>query len=73
MSSVPAGVDEGTRIRLAGEGEAGQLGGPAGNLYVVVSVEPHQIFVRDGFDIHVEMPINIAQAALGADGGHSYA
>jgi molecular chaperone DnaJ len=63
---VPAGVDEGTRIRLAGEGEAGQLGGPAGNLYVVVSVEPHPIFVRDGFDIHVEMPINIAQAALGA-------
>ena len=63
---IPAGVDEGTRIRLAGEGEAGQLGGPAGNLYVVISVEPHPIFVRDGFDIRLELPINIAQAALGA-------
>jgi len=63
---IPAGVDEGTRIRLAGEGEAGQLGGPAGNLYVVISVEPHSIFVRDGFDVRLEMPVNIAQAALGA-------
>ncbi len=63
---IPAGVDEGTRIRLAGEGEAGQLGGPAGNLYVVISVDPHPIFVRDGFDIRLELPINIAQAALGA-------
>ncbi|MCB0065404.1 MAG: molecular chaperone DnaJ [Caldilineaceae bacterium] len=63
---IPAGVDDGTRIRLAGEGEAGQLGGPAGNLYVVISVEPHQVFMRDGFDVHLEMPINIAQAALGA-------
>ncbi len=63
---IPAGVDEGTRIRLAGEGEAGQLGGPPGNLYVVVTVEPHPIFVRDQFDIHLELPINVAQAALGA-------
>ena len=63
---IPAGVDDGTRIRLAGEGEAGQLGGPPGNLYVVVQVEPHPIFVRDQFDIHLEMPINFAQAALGA-------
>lgn len=63
---IPAGVDEGTRIRLAGEGEAGQLGGPAGNLYVVINVEPHGVFMRDGFDIHLEMPINVAQAALGA-------
>ena len=63
---IPAGVDDGTRIRLAGEGEAGQLGGPPGNLYVVVSVEPHPIFVRDQFDVHLEYPINIAQAALGA-------
>ncbi|HXF61337.1 MAG TPA: DnaJ C-terminal domain-containing protein, partial [Caldilineaceae bacterium] len=63
---IPAGVDDGTRIRLAGEGEAGQLGGPPGNLYVVVSVEPHPIFVRDQFDVHLELPINIAQAALGA-------
>ena len=63
---IPPGVDEGTRIRLAGEGEAGQLGGPPGNLYVVVTVEPHSIFVRDGYDVHMEMPINVAQAALGA-------
>ncbi|MBI3958103.1 MAG: molecular chaperone DnaJ [Chloroflexi bacterium] len=64
--NVPAGVDDGTRIRLAGEGEAGALGGPAGNLYVVISVEPHPVFVRNEFDLHMELPINIAQAALGA-------
>jgi molecular chaperone DnaJ len=63
---IPAGVDDGTRIRLASEGEAGQLGGPAGNLYVVIGVQPHQVFVRDQFDVHLEMPINVAQAALGA-------
>jgi molecular chaperone DnaJ len=63
---IPAGVDEGTRIRLAGEGEAGQLGGPPGNLYAVVSVEPHRFFVRNGSDILLELPINVAQAALGA-------
>jgi molecular chaperone DnaJ len=63
---IPAGVDGGTRIRLAGEGEAGQAGGPAGNLYVVVNVEPHPFFVRDQFDLHYELPVNIAQAALGA-------
>ena len=63
---IPAGVDDGTRIRLAGEGEVGQLGGPTGNLYVVVSVEPHPIFVRDHFDVHLEYPVNIAQASLGA-------
>lgn len=63
---IPAGVDDGTRIRLVGEGEAGQLGGPPGNLYVVVTVQAHQVFVRDQFDIHLELPINVAQAALGA-------
>ena len=63
---VPAGVDEGTRIRLVGEGEAGQLGGPPGNLYVVVAVEPHPFFVRNGSDVLLEMPVNVAQAALGA-------
>jgi molecular chaperone DnaJ len=63
---IPAGVDNGTRIRLAGEGEAGQFGGPPGNLYVVITVEPHPYLVRDGFDLHYELPINIAQAALGA-------
>ena len=63
---IPAGVDDGTRIRLAGEGEAGQFGGPTGNLYVVVSVEPHKFFVRNGTDVLLELPINVAQAALGA-------
>lgn len=63
---IPAGVDEGTRIRLVGEGEAGQLGGPPGNLYVVVTAQSHPVFVRDQFDIHLELPINVAQAALGA-------
>ncbi len=62
---IPAGVDEGNRIKLTGEGEAGQRGGPPGNLFVVISVEPHEIFVRDGFDIHLELPISITQAALG--------
>jgi len=64
--NVPAGVDDGTRIRLAGEGEAGALGGPAGNLYVVIAVESHPIFVRNEFDLHMELPVNIAQASLGA-------
>ena len=63
---IPAGVDEGTRIRLANEGEAGQQGGPAGNLYVVITVEAHKVFVRDQFDLHLELPINVAQATLGA-------
>jgi len=65
--NVPAGVDDGTRIRLAGEGEAGALGGPAGNLYVVIAVESHPVFVRNEFDLHMELPINFAQAALGAN------
>jgi molecular chaperone DnaJ len=63
---IPAGVDDGTRIRLAGEGEAGQLGGPPGNLYVVIEVDPHPVFTRNQFDVHIDLPINIAQAALGA-------
>lgn len=63
---IPAGVDEGTRIRLVGEGEAGQMGGPAGNLYVVVAVDPHAVFVRNQSDLLLELPINVAQAALGA-------
>jgi molecular chaperone DnaJ len=63
--NIPAGVDEGTRIRLAGEGEAGMLGGPPGNLYVVLNVEPHPVFVRNEYDLHMELSINFAQAALG--------
>lgn len=64
---IPAGVDDGTRIKLSGEGEPGANGGPAGGLYVIVSVEPHEIFVRDGFDVHLELPITITQAALGTN------
>jgi molecular chaperone DnaJ len=60
-------VDEGTRIRLVGEGEAGQMGGPPGNLYVIVSVDPHPVFVRKDADLLLELPINVAQAALGAN------
>ena len=62
---VPAGVDDGTRIRLSGEGEAGGDGGPAGNLYVVLHVKPHPYFARRDDDILLNMNINIAQAALG--------
>ena len=62
---IPAGVDNGDRIRLAGEGEAGPAGAPAGALYVEVRVRPHPIFARDGDDLHCEVPIRISQAALG--------
>jgi molecular chaperone DnaJ len=62
---IPAGVDEGTRIRLAGEGEPGLRGGPPGNLYVVLGVKPHPQFRRDGTNIYLELDINVAQAALG--------
>ena len=62
---IPAGVDDGTRIRLTGEGEPGTNGGPPGNLYVFVRVKPHKFFVRQGNDIVLEVAINVAQAALG--------
>jgi molecular chaperone DnaJ len=62
---VPAGVDNGDRIRLAGEGEAGPAGAPAGDLYVEVRVREHAIFQRDGDDLHCDVPIRITQAALG--------
>ena len=64
---IPAGVDTGDRIRLTGEGEAGPNGGPSGDLYVEVSVKRHAIFERDGSDLHCEMPISFAQAALGGE------
>ena len=62
---IPAGVDEGTRIRLANEGEPGSRGGPTGNLYVVLHVKPHHHFRRDDNTILLELDINVAQAALG--------
>jgi len=62
---IPAGVDSGTQIRLAGEGEPGERGGPPGNLYVVLDVLPHPYFRRRDDDIILELGINVAQAALG--------
>jgi molecular chaperone DnaJ len=64
---VPAGVENGTRLKLSSEGEAGSQGGPAGDLYVVISVEEHPLFKRDGQDIICEIPISFVQAALGCD------
>ena len=63
--TVPPGVEDGTRIRLAGEGEAGMRGAPAGDLYVDVAVKPHPIFHRDGASILVQVPLRMTQAALG--------
>jgi molecular chaperone DnaJ len=63
--TIPPGVDDGARLRLSGEGEAGISGGPPGDLYVVLSVEPHPLFERDGIDLHCEVPISFVQAALG--------
>ncbi len=65
--SIPAGVDDGMRIRLAGEGEPGERGGPPGNLYVFLHVKPHPVFQRQENDILLELPINIVQAALGCE------
>ena len=65
--AVPAGVDTGTRIRMSGEGQPGSNGGPNGDLYVDVNVNPHAFFRRHDYDIHLDLKINIAQAALGAE------
>lgn len=65
--TVPAGVDDGTQIRISGEGEPGANNGPHGDLYVVVSVQPHPYFQRRGDDIVLDLGINVAQAALGAE------
>jgi molecular chaperone DnaJ len=64
---IPAGVDEGDRIRLAGEGEPGVNGGPPGDLYVQIQVKPHPVFQRNGDDLHCEMPVSFAVAALGGE------
>lgn len=63
--SVPRGVEEGTRIRLSGEGEAGVQGGPSGDLYVFISITPHAIFQRDGHNLFCRVPISMTSAALG--------
>lgn len=64
---VPAGVDEGDRIRLTGEGQAGTNGGSPGDLYVQVHMREHKLFVRDGRDLHCEIPISFVDAALGGE------
>jgi molecular chaperone DnaJ len=63
--NIPAGVEDGTRIRLAGEGEAGLRGGPTGDLYIFLSIKPHEFFQRDGADIFCRVPIPMTTAALG--------
>lgn len=67
LVKVPAGVEDGTRIRYGGEGEAGRFGGPAGDLYVVLEVKAHKFFERDGDDLHCTIPVSFPQAALGAE------
>jgi len=65
--NIPAGVEDGTRIRYQGEGDAGRFGGPPGDLYIVLAVKPHKFFERDGNDLHCVVPVSFSQAALGAE------
>ena len=67
VGQCAAGVEDGTRIRLTGEGEAGMRGGPAGDLYIFLSVKPHPFFQRDGADLYCRVPISMVQAALGGE------
>jgi molecular chaperone DnaJ len=64
---IPAGVEDGTRIRYQGEGDAGRFGGPSGDLYIVLQVKPHRFFERDGNDLHCVIPVSFPQAALGTE------
>jgi molecular chaperone DnaJ len=64
---IPAGIDDGMRIRSSGNGEPGMNGGPPGDLYVEIHIKPHPVFQRDGDDLHCEMPISFAKAALGGE------
>jgi molecular chaperone DnaJ len=66
-AKVPAGVEDGTRIRFTGQGESGLSGGPAGDLYVVLHVKEHPFFEREGNDLHCVIPVSFTQAALGAE------
>ncbi|MGN8020914.1 molecular chaperone DnaJ [Phyllobacterium sp. 22229] len=63
--NIPAGIEDGTRIRLTGEGEAGVRGGPSGDLYIFLSLKPHEFFQRDGSDLYCKVPISMTTAALG--------
>ena len=64
---IPTGIEDGTRIRLANEGEAGLRGGPPGDLYIFISVKPHDLFQRDGADLYARVPIAMTTAALGGE------
>jgi molecular chaperone DnaJ len=65
--NIPAGIDEGQRIRLSGKGEPGMNGGPPGDLYVEIRLKPHDVFQRDGDDLHCEVPVSIVTATLGGE------
>lgn len=65
--TIPPGVEEGTRIRLAGEGEAGMRGGPTGDLYIFLSIEPHKLFERDGTELFCDVPVSFITASLGGE------
>ena len=65
--NIPAGIEDGTRIRLSGEGEAGLRGGPSGDLYIFLSIKPHPFFQREGADLYCRVPISMVQAALGGE------
>jgi len=65
--NIPPGVEDGTRIRLAGEGEAGTRGGPSGDLYIFLSLAPHDLFQRDGADLYCRVPVSMVRAALGGE------
>jgi molecular chaperone DnaJ len=65
--NIPAGIDNGQTISLKGEGESGLRGGPAGDLYVIIHIKPHEIFKREGYDVVCDIPISFIQAALGAE------
>ncbi len=65
--NIPAGIDEGQRIRLAGKGEPGRNGGPPGDLYVEIRIKPHEVFQREGDDLHCAVPVSLVTAALGGE------
>jgi len=65
--NIPAGIDEGQRIRLAGKGEPGMNGGPPGDLYVEIRIKPHEVFQREGDDLHCAVPVSLVTAALGGE------
>lgn len=64
---IPAGINDGQRIRMSGRGEPGMNGGESGDLYIEISVKPHDIFSRDGDDLHTELPVSFVTAALGGE------